>query len=410
MNVEVLNDDKNVDIVLQAWKSLGYKEIDYNSGKNLGVAKYQYTMQNGRRQSANSAFIRSIRGQRKNLYVRPRSQVTKILIDDNNKAIGVQYYDDVIKKTKKVFARKEVILSAGVFDSPKVLMLSGIGPRKELKRAGIQIVKDLKVGENLHEHVAISTIMFNFNNPSASFKNITEKINDSQYWLKSVRNTLSNSALWGVIQFMQTSYEKRLGVPDIQINYVTALNEGRDTFYNGLSYYNSISIQTTLLTPKSRGYVKLNKTDPIFGNALVYPNFFTHPDDLTILIEGLKMTNRIVNSRVLKSHNITVIRTPAPDCDNSSYTTEEEYYKCLAANYFIPIYHPSGTCKMGPANDKEAVVNSRLQVHGIKNLRVVDASIMPLPIRGNTNAPTIMIAEKASDMIKKDWVFHETHY
>lgn len=403
----MLDDDKNVDIVLQAWEALGYNEVDYNSGKNLGVAKFQYTIKNRHRQSTNAAFIRPIRGRRKNLTVRPKSQVTKILTNGKDKAVGVQYYDHNNKKMKRVFARKEVVVSAGAFDSPKLLMLSGIGPEEELKKVGVKCIKNLKVGENLFEHIATSMYTLQFNNPSASFENVTGKIDDVENWLKNIKNPLGNPGIWAVAHFIQTSFETRSEVPDVQIHYIKSVIEDKNTQFTSLAYYNSIAIAPTLLVPKSRGFVRLNQTDPIFGIALVYPNLFSHPDDLTVLIEGIKMTNVIENSEVLKKNNISIVRTPAPNCEDY-LSNMEEYYKCIATNYYNPIYHPSGTCKMGPANDTEAVVNPRLQVYGIKSLRVVDASIIPIPVRGNTNAPVIMIAEKASDMIKEDWVSKNT--
>lgn len=397
---------------MEAWKELGVEEVDYNSGNQVGVGKFQYTMKNGARQSTNAAFIRPIRDKRSNLVVRPNCQVIKVILNDENKAIGVEYLDKNTKERKKALAKKEVIVSAGSYDSPKLLMLSGIGPAEELQKNNIKLVKELKVGRNLHDHVATSLVTLLINDPSAMFTDVEKKKEDLNKWKNTHDNSLTASGLWGLGHYAQSSREKRPGVPDIMFHYITMVNvlDLNMTHYIATSYYNSIVVQPTILVQKSRGWIELNKTDPIFSNALVYPNFWTHPDDMEILMEAIEISDKLRDSKVIKRSNFTVIQTPAPACllkglfQHLTKSSRRKYYECLAKKYYSTIYVPAGTCKMGPENDPDAVVNPRLQVYGIENLRVIDSSIIPTSFTGNNLAAAMMIGEKGSDMIKEDWL------
>ena len=391
------------------WKELGYKELDYNSGSQVGVARLQYTIKNGTRQSANTAFIRPIRRKRSNLTIKTNSQVIKVIIDEKSKtAIGVEYVTGENKVVHRSFASKEVIISAGAIDSPKILMLSGIGPADELEKAGINLVKDLAVGKNFQEHVAASIVTLRLKNESESFEPIETKLQDIDLWFHTRDSRLNVPGIMSPVQFIQTSFDSRPGVPDIQNHYMAFINDTRKTGVNSLyrifSYYNMLVIETTLITPKSRGWIELNKSDPIWSKPLIYPNFYDHPEDLQKLVEGLNITSRLMHTQTLKTSNFEAVRTPAPNCDKF-LSNMTKYYECIAKKYLLPLYHPVGTCKMGPKTDPNAVVDERLRVYGIQRLRVIDASIMPSIIRGNTNAPSMMIGEKGSDMIKEDYKF-----
>ena len=391
------------------WKELGYKELDYNSGSQVGVARFQYTIKNGTRQSANTAFIRPIRGKRLNLTIKTNSQVVKIIIEKNsNTAIGVEYVTGENKVVHRSFASKEVIISAGAIDSPKILMLSGIGPADELEAAGINLVKDLAVGKNFQEHVAASIVTLRLKNEPESFEPIENKFQDMAWWFHARDSRLNIPGLISPVQFIQTSFDSRPGVPDIENHYLPSIDDKRKTgvnsMYNIFSYYNMLVIQTTLITPKSRGWIELNKNDPIWSKPLIYPNFYDHPNDLQNLVEGLNITSRLMDTQTLKNSNFEAVRTPAPNCEKF-LSNMTKYYECIAKNYHVPLYHVAGTCKMGPKTDPNAVVDERLRVYGIKHLRVIDASIMPSVTRGNTNAPAMMIGEKGSDMIKEDYEF-----
>lgn len=408
MGVEVAKSDKTIDTIINSWKELGFKENDYNSGNLVGVSKFQFTIKNGVRQSANEAFIRPIREKRPNLFVKTNSRVTKIMIDPKTKrTTGVEFVEnDSRTNIQKLYAKKEVILSAGAIDSPRLLMLSGIGPKKELKELGIQIIKDLPVGENLQEHVATSAITLVEDGPSSlQFEDALEdRKEDVSQWLESRKGPLSVSGLMGVVNFFQSSHEKRPGVADMEIHYINSLVENDETsIYNFISYHNRVTVLPSLIAPKSRGWIKLNKTDPIWGKPLLYVNYFSDPQDLEALAEGTRFTNKFVETEVFKKSGLKVERTPAPKCQHLLFE-DARYYDCLVKTFHMSVYHPCCTCKMGPNSDNKTVVNSRLKVHGIKGLRVIDASIMPNVTRGNTNAPSMMIGEKGSDLIKEDWL------
>lgn len=340
--------------------------------------------------------------------MKTQSQVTKIVIDQpSSRAFGVEYVEEGSRTVKRVFARKEVIISAGAFGSPKLLMMSGIGPADELRKTGIPLVKDLSVGKNLQEHIATSFITLKLDNSSVSFESIKSKENDLSDWYHNKSGPFRSSGLWGFVQFAQSSFEKRPGVPDIQVHYINSVDDtpkaGKKTHYNAFSYYNQISVFPTIIAPKSRGWLKLNKTDPIFSKPLVYPNFFSHPNDIRVMKEGINISRQLFKSGVFNNSAFHTVQTPAPKCKHLQHD-EDKYNECICRNYFIPLYHPAGTCKMGPKSDQNAVVDPELRVYGLTSLRVIDASIIPTIPRGNINAPTIMIAEKGSDLIKKDWL------
>ena len=410
LGIEIPNMTKEAQMFLDGWKELGYNEIDYNSGDQIGASRLQFTIKNGIRQSTNEAFIRPIRGKRSNLTIRTNSQVTRIIINPiTRKAIGVEYiYNDVCKTA---YAKKEVILSAGSFASPKLLMLSGIGPAEDLRKVGIKVIKNLSVGRNLQDHITTPGLVLFVNSSTTPFFNplneSQEKVSDVKQWQKNKDGALKDAGTFNSIAFIQSSLENRPGYSDIEVNVLQNFNgvdkNGIQSRYDGFPYFNSLLILPFLISPKSRGWVKLNTSDPIGSLPEVNLNFFDHSDDLKTFIDGANKIYRLVETKAFKKHGFKYIKPPAPKCEQY-INDNDKFYECMAKMYYVAGHHPVGTCKMGPNTDPEAVVDPRLRVRGIKRLRVIDASIIPKSLRGNTNAPAIMIGEKGSDMVKEDWL------
>ncbi|KAL7296389.1 hypothetical protein TKK_0010402 [Trichogramma kaykai] len=413
LSVEFADEDENINSIIDSFKETGFKEVDYNSGNPSGVAKLQYTMKNGARQSINTAFIRPIRGQRENLHVLTGAQATRIIVDrDRKKATGVEYVKaGGTKETLKVFAKKEVIISCGAIDSAKLLMLSRLGPEQELSKHGIKVIKNLSVGRNLQEHAGTTLIVLSLKNkpPTAtSFQFANLRKEDVNEWIAKNAGLLRQPGLLGAVSFLRTRFEKHPEVPDVQVHFLATVDDnqvsgddGKPT-YQSFSNYNQIAMYLLLLNPKSRGWIELNRTDPTFGKPLIYANIFTDSRDVQTLKEGIRLATRLIKTRSFKESNFTSDKPPLLGC-KSTIADDNKFNECLIKKYHMPIWHPSGTCKMGPKTDANAVVDSNLKIHGIKSLRVIDASIMPLITRGNTNAPTIMIGEKGADMIKSDY-------
>ena len=396
------NYDENAKVIMNGWKEVGLREVDYNSGDNLGTSRMQYATVRGSRQSSNGAFIRPIRAKRPNLVVRPNSWATKVIIDPTTKtATGVEYRSANSGTVKKVYAKKEVILSAGSIDTPKLLMLSGVGPNDNLKESGIEVLKDLPVGKNLHNHFSITPISVTTTNETAPFTLETLR-QDLVYWLSNHYGPMSVNVFMDNIAFLNTSFEKEPNVPDIQVGYIKyKFDDETKSPRFLLPYYDGFLLTTLFLAPKSRGELKLDSSDPVNKQPLIYPNYHSHPDDIKAVAEGARLTKRLVDTQAFKEAGFVATRAAAPHCDHLEYETFE-YYECLAKKHTGVIYHPVGTCKMGPKEDPGSVVDAKLKVYGIKNLRVIDASIMPVLTRGNTHAATVMIGEKGSDMVKED--------
>lgn len=343
---------------IEAVQEQGYPiNPDFNGKTQEGFGYYQVTQKNGQRHSASTAFLKTAID-RANLTIQTNAFVNKLLIEDKA-AVGIEYeHDDNITKA---FADGEVILSAGAFKSPQILMLSGIGEAEHLRSHDIKPIHELAgVGKNLQDH---PDVMFMFK--------ATEHY-----------TTLDHPPEWYAGGFMRTRSD--LTIPDIQFHFLSSY------FYQSETY--GYVIAPCLLRPHSRGRVQLASNNPK-DKPLIDLNYLGDQRDVDLLIEAIKIAYRIGNSNAFKDMNNGPVQI------DPAQINDDDALENLVRKYINTAYHPACTCKMGTADDPTAVVDAKLRVHGIDNLRVVDASIMPDIIGGNTNAPTFMIAEKASDMI-----------
>lgn len=376
------------DLFIKAAEQLGYPRTDdFNGDQQEGVGYYQLTVKDGKRWCTANAYLRPALD-RDNLTVITDAHANNIEWD-GDRAAGVTYLDPKGNQ-HTVHASREVILSGGAFNSPQLLLLSGVGPKEELEQYGISVKHHLPgVGKNLQEHVD-ATVLRNAKRYQGGPNGITARqvLADTPSTIKYLftgRGILEThtSEVGG---FLKSSKDKE--VCDLQWTFlpVKMNDHGRD-IKSLMSY--GYTAHVTLLRPKSRGHVTLNCPDPL-APPKIQLNMLSHPQDLKDLIKGVRKTRALMQAPAFDNHLAEEI-SPGEQCQ-----TDEEIAEFIRekANH---IYHPIGTCKMGI--DDMAVVDPELRVHGLKGLRVVDASIMPSLIGGNTNAPTIMIAEKASHMI-----------
>ncbi len=385
---KIRHKNKFVDDFVKTASKLYPFNDDFNGEDQEGVGYYQTTQIKGQRCSAAKAYIKPAL-ERKNLTVMTDTHVDKILIE-NNKAIGVRCFNED-QVPFEIRAHKEVLLSSGAYGSPQILLRSGIGPGNEINKHGIDVINDLPgVGKNLQDHIDYLTIhkynsiqLIGFSWKALLFKYPYEII---KYAV--ARRGLFTSTVAEAGGFIKTHDD--LEVPDIQLHFIPALviDHGREKVWG-----HGLGCHSCLLRPKSRGEVTLTSSDP-FQNPSIDPKFLTHPDDMRVMIDGYKKTMEIMRTEpmnsYIKNHDFRPI----------DINDEADIEKAIRQKADT-IYHPVGTCKMGV--DEMSVVDSKLKVKGIKNLRVVDASIMPTLIGGNTNAPSIMIGEKASDLILNEW-------
>lgn len=376
----------------------------------------QGTVRKGSRCSAAKAFLRPVRN-RLNLHISMYSHVTKVLIDSQTKtAFGVEFVRD--KEVHYIRAKKEVIVSGGSINSPQILMLSGIGPKKELLKHDIPIISDLQVGENLQDHIALGGLTFVVNQPVSIIESRFHTMSTVLEYAIFGQGPLT--ILGGVegLGFVNTKYVNATDdFPDIEFHFVSGSTNSdggnqlmkihglRDSFYQSvfqpLNNIDTFSIFPMLLRPKSRGSIRLRSKNP-FDYPKIYPNYFEKDEDIKTLIEGTKIAIALSRTKAFQRFGAILNPHQFPDCRHLKMYSDK-HWECMIRYYSATIYHPIGTCKMGPYWDSEAVVDSQLRVYGVNRLRVVDASIMPAMVSGNTNAPVIMIGEKGADLIKKHW-------
>ena len=350
-----------------------------------GVGLYEVTQKGGQRHSAAKAFLAPIRS-RPNLTVITGAMVSRVTFA-GTRATGVEFQQRGQNRT--LTASREVILSGGAINSPQLLLLSGIGPKEELARHRIPLVHELPgVGHNLQDHLDITVIVRNRSKLSIgmALSFVPQGIAALVRYIRHRRGFLtSNVAESG--GFAKT--EPTLKKPDVQFHFIPAgmRDHGRKPVF-GYAY----TTHVCQLRPKSRGHIALHSARPN-DPPRIYANYLSHPDDRATMIEALRLARRVFNAVPFQPHNGGEM-FPGPDVES-----DEQMLAYIRQNAET-IYHPIGSCKMG--SDDMAVVDARLRVHGIQGLRVADASIMPTLVGGNTNAPSMMIGEKAAEMIVAD--------
>ncbi|CAG7817279.1 unnamed protein product, partial [Allacma fusca] len=395
-------------------------EQDVNVNQTNTFMRTDQTSMAGVRSNTYLSFLLPILG-RKNLHINRNSIVTKLLYDPliPNKVCGVEYIR--FNYTKKAYATREVILSAGAFNSPKILMLSGIGPKGDLMELNISVVKDLPVGKKMQDHPAtLFPIVFDKPNTSLLYERdvIPGVLTNALYPPIFTQGFFQGNNVMGV-GYHSTKYNDDATFPDIEglfiylgVSHLSPsilehlLNIDRDLFHAVQKLYEGRDgnmVLVSLTRPSSVGYVCLNGTNPL-NNPIINPNLYTDLDDMDIkrMVQGMKyMVDFYENSTAYKSIGARLIPVPWPGCHKLLFKSLE-YYECYIRHVTFTQWHACGTCRMGKVDDRTAVVDSRLRVHGVLNLRVVDTSIMPRVPNGNTMASAVMIAEKAADMIIRD--------
>ncbi|XP_066966830.1 glucose dehydrogenase [FAD, quinone]-like [Macrobrachium rosenbergii] len=400
---------------LKAGEQLGYRTIDPNGPDQIGFSVADITHRDGIRGSTAVSYIRPA-ASRPNLDVAFNAYVTQVLFDNRRRAIGVRFEQN--GKLRTVLARREVILSAGAVSSPHILMLSGVGPARHLQEHGIPVLVDLPgVGQNFQDHPSIygltwttsksaSSNFFNLINPG----NVLQYVQDKQGPLTTPFGVEGNAwslaeegdPHWPDLQYLLIS-----GTPGIDFGiFISDLigfrRELFNEYFGPLKGKEGFCIGPMLTRAKSRGSITLASSNPKVPPN-IDPNYFSHPDDVRTFIRGIKFARKIGNAPGLRvDYGARFHDQPLPGCKHL-IVESDEYWACYVAHMATTTYHPAGTCKMAPPSDPSGVLNHRLQVRGTEGLRVVDASMMPLIVSGNLNAPVIMIGERAADLIKEDW-------
>lgn len=373
-------------VYLDAARQAGHVDNpDFNGAQQLGMGYYHVAQKDGERCSNARAYLHPALG-RGNLDVLTAARATKILFE-GRRAVGVRYYDG--SAYRQVHARREVILSAGAVGSPHLLLLSGVGPRQALQRHTIGVVHDLPgVGQNLQDHLDVligmrsrTRLGFSFH-PMSLLRSIAALL---QYVFARRGELTSNIAECG--GFLKSDPSEPL--PDLQFHFIPMVNSYHGLRLAPLFRQYGYSILACDLRPRSRGEIRLASADPLVPPE-IDPRHFEDPRDLDKLVVAVRKAREIFAQAAFSAHNAQELE-PGPQVQT------DEALRQWIREHAETLYHPVGTCKMG--SDALAVVDAQLRVHGVSGLRVVDASIMPTLIGGNTNVPTTMIAEKGADMI-----------
>ncbi len=378
--------------ITDAWvaaaQAAGYKfNPDYNGAEQEGVGFFQLTSKNGRRCSAAVAYLNPIKS-RENLQIITHAQVEKVIFD-GKRATGVTYTDRS-GTLQTIKANKEIILCGGAINSPQIMMLSGLGEAAQLAENGIEVVQDMPgVGKNMQDHLQ-ARLVYKCNEPTLNDE-VSSLFGQAKIGLKYLMfrtgpMTMAASLATG---FMKTRPD--IETPDIQFHVqpLSAENPGK-----GADKFSAFTMSVCQLRPESKGEIRLQSKDARTYPKII-PNYLSTETDCQTVVAGVNIARTIARHAPLTS-KISEEYRPNPDLDINDYAATLDW----ARNNTASIYHPTGTCRMG--QDKGAVVDEKLKVRGIEGLRIADCSIMPEIVSGNTNAPAIMIGEKASDLVLAD--------
>ncbi|TRY70600.1 hypothetical protein TCAL_11544 [Tigriopus californicus] len=391
----------------KAARHLGYTNGDVNGESQFHFTVPQTTTRDGRRFSTAKSFLRHAKS-RPNLRILLNAKVTKLVLSK----YGVQ---GVIYKRfgniASVKCRREVILSAGAIGSPQILMLSGIGPKRLLKKLHIPLYKDLPVGMSMQSHIGTS-IVFSLKEP-VSF-NVARFITNPAHlvaYLKNGRGFLSSPSGFEGFGFIKSGLQNKAwpdleilmlsGHPSIEggLLYRGSLNLRDEQFdqYKSIQFEDGFTLIPYNLHPHSRGRIILHSRDSD-AKPIIQPNYFHDPRDVQSLIHGIRVSMKLGQAPAFKHFGSELFPVPNPFCKYLPFLSDA-YWECVVRHFTYSIHHDTGTCRMGPYDDPYSVVDHQLRVHGVQGLRVADASIMPEITSGHTNAPCIMIGEKAAHMI-----------
>ncbi|CAH2246670.1 jg21795 [Pararge aegeria aegeria] len=397
--------------VLDSWDHIGVKQVpDINAAKFEGRGLCSFsraTAANGVRQSTYRAYLNPA-NKRQNLKIVTNAFVTKILINDDAQAYGVEV--DINGEQKTFYADIEVIVSAGAINSAQILMLSGIGPKEHLASQDISCKVNLPVGQNLQDHPYVP-IPICGNKPGRD--NEDEKMFEVLRYFHDKTGYLQQGSITNMAAFFSRC--ENMTYPEYQCHLVmfpqnsTTARPYLNTFENNVAdsitqchSHNALYILALhLLHPFSRGNISLISSDP-YVYPDIYANYLSDERDLQASADGIMIASTLVDTPYFKSINAFIPKVDLPQCDEYEFLSEL-YWKCYSKHMTQTVFHPLSTAKMGP-DPKDSVVNNILKVYGVGGLRVVDGSIMPYETSGNTNAPIIMIGEMASDMIKDEYL------
>ena len=365
---------------------------DFNGERQEGLGYYQLTQFEARRSSTATAYLRPVR-QRPNLRVMLKTMATRVLVE-SGRAVGVEVSQGNSRTLQVLRAEREVIVSSGAFGSPKLLLQSGIGPADHLRAVKVPVVHDLPgVGANLQDHLdlfAIAECTGNHTYDRYDYGKFTQLHHAAlaalQYLL--LRTGPVASSLFETGGFWYADGPGSARSPDIQfhLGLGSGIEAGVEKMQNP-----GVTLNSAYLRPQSRGTVRLASADP-WAAPLIDPNYWAEPEDRRVSLQGLRMVRELLSQPALKRY------VKAEVLPGKTVRTEAELFDYACAHAKTD-YHPVGTCAIGPSHDRMSVVNAQLQLFGIQGLRVVDASVMPRVPSSNTNAPTIMVAEKAVDLI-----------
>lgn len=385
---------------------------DLNADNGVGCAQVLGTIHDGNRGNSAKSYLTPVKD-RKNLFIVRNATVEKLIMEGKT-AKGVKVV--MKKRTLNIFAKKEIIVSAGAINSPRLLLMSGIGPKANLESAGVPLVHDLPgVGANLQAHLSFFGFPVALKKENSTALTNLQKVDAMYYFVTRGVGNFGNIALNDIVTLASST--KNNSVPDLQIRYylnqrldyytmnelllsLKFKDEIRDQYTQAAAKSNILLMVPTLLQPKSVGRVEI--TSPYLRHPpKITSGFLENKEDVRSLIKGIKIMLELLKTKYFQELGPELLEMKIKDCEEKFES--DEHWECLIRYLTSSMHDVAGTCKMGPREDSMSVVDEKLNIHGLKGVRVVDSSIMPTIVRGSTSITSVMIGEKAADMIKIQW-------